>query len=98
MPCRGCDREVRLIDAHIVPRGLANITRGDQHNVILSPEARRETPQLGDVDRHILCGPCDARLGLFDECLIEVCRNYPRLERNCGQYFELPTVDADSFA
>ena len=93
----GCN-STDLIDAHIVPEGLAKFIREAHHNLILSKANTRKTPQLGDTDRHILCGDCDRVLGRYDEVLIEAARNFRRLHKNHGQIWTLPTVDAEDFS
>ena len=93
----GCN-STDLIDAHIVPQGHARFIRDAHHNLILSKTATRKTPQLGDTDRHILCGDCDRQLGAHDEVLIAAARDFRRLHKNLGQVWVLPSVDADKFA
>ena len=97
--CNGLDcEEISLCDAHIIPQGFARITRGSDHNVILTNQKRRTTPQLGEIDSYILCAACDGALGVFDKALIEAASNFRRVHRNNGTKWSLPTVSPDAFA
>jgi len=93
----GC-RSRDLIEAHIVPKGFARFIRQAHHNVILTKERTRRTPQLGVSDWNILCSKCDGWLGRYDDALLNAAKNFRRLHHNAGLVWELPDVNPDEFA
>ena len=100
MPCHGlnCTSE-QLIEAHIIPACFGRFIRGSDANVMMTPErVGVATPQLGEYDRDILCGPCDRILGLDDEYALGVCERFETDHRRLDQgIFELPGVDCERF-
>lgn len=100
MPCHGlnCTSE-ELVKAHIIPAGFGRFIRGADANVKMTPErVGVATPQLGEYDSDILCGPCDRFLGLNDEYVLGVCQRFESDHRKLVQdIFELPGVDCERF-
>lgn len=100
MPCHGfnCTSE-ELIEAHIIPACFGRFIRGSNANVKMTPErVGVATPQLGEYDREILCGPCDKVLGLDDEYALGICERFEADHQKLDQgVFELPGVDCERF-
>jgi hypothetical protein len=97
--CRGLDcMSTHLIDAHIIPEGFARFVRRDEHNVILTKQKTKTTPQLGDTDRSILCAECDRKLGVYDDALLRAAKNFKRMHKNTGTVWALPKANADQFS
>jgi hypothetical protein len=97
--CNGIDCESTILcEAHVIPRGFGRFTRGRHHNVILTMETTRTTPQLGIFDTELLCADCDNSLGAFDDVLIEAAVHFRRLHQNNGPIWSLPSIPPEQFA
>jgi hypothetical protein len=100
MPCHGlnCTSE-KLIKAHIIPACFGRFIRGADANVKMTPErVGVATPQLGEFDPAILCGPCDNILGRDDEYALGICERFEAdHQKLTGGGFELPGVDCERF-
>lgn len=89
----------KLINAHILPRGIADRVRRTFHNVSVTADgSRKAKAQLGIFDRGILCATCDAVLGRLDDYAIQVCDRVPKDLVSVGDLWALPSVDGDRYA
>jgi hypothetical protein len=102
MHCRapGCSSVV-FCKAHIVPRGFARLlsSPGGHNRAIHGTGADYAKQTLGDYDLGILCGPCDSKLGPYDDCAIDLCRSIPSTHRGRpGSIFAHEPFDGATFA
>jgi hypothetical protein len=69
MRCHLCEAQVPLIEAHIIPRPFFRAYgRGRGPRVISnSPGVNPKRAPAGFYDASILCGPCDRRIGVWDQ-------------------------------
>jgi len=70
MTCRLCERDVPLIQAHIIPRPFYRMSDATPSTAkVLSnrPGDHPKRVRTGFYDTGILCGPCDERIGIWDQ-------------------------------
>jgi len=100
MTCHGLNcNNPKLIGAHIVPRGFANLIRADRNSELLKVAddgVSKAFPQLGETDGNILCADCDGALGKHDGYAVDVCRKFKADDR--ADLFEDKSVDAERFS
>jgi len=100
MACHGLNcNNTKLIGAHIVPRGFANLIRADRNSELLKVAdggVSKAFPQLGETDGNILCADCDSALGKNDAYAVDVCRKFASDDR--ANLFEDNSVDAERFS
>jgi hypothetical protein len=65
--CRLCDKEKKLIKAHIIPDWAHRTLKQDNHLIYLSTGAKERKIQSGYWDNSILCRECDGDvIGQYD--------------------------------
>jgi hypothetical protein len=100
MTCRGHNcSNTKLIGAHIIPRGFANLIRADRNSELLKVAddgVSKAFPQLGETDGNILCADCDGALGKNDGYAVDVCRKFRADDRS--NLFEDKSVEAERFS
>jgi len=95
----GCE-EATLCNAHIVPRGFARrLSSPGGHNLAIRPDGSKKAKQpLGTFDSQILCGPCDSKLGVFDQYAIRFCDGLDATgDARTGTIFRHEQFDGDTF-
>lgn len=91
---------LNLIEAHIVPRGIARQQiRGGQYNLVVTAKcAKKARSQLGIFDTEILCAKCDNKLGYYDGYGLETCRKFATRATTDNVSWEMQNIDGDLFA
>ncbi|CAN5568592.1 hypothetical protein BH09GEM1_BH09GEM1_37980 [soil metagenome] len=91
MTCRLCKLDVPLIEAHIIPKPFFR-AYGDGRRApkLLSNSAgvRPKRVRTGFYDSGILCGPCDGRIGIWDQYGVDL------LIRQLGAFQPFPSSTA----
>lgn len=90
-----------LCRAHIIPQGFARTLSGHGgHNRVVRASGSKPANQpLGSFDTEILCGPCDARLGLLDGYAIEFSAGIASTPAmKLGTPYSVARFDGDHFA
>lgn len=104
MSCLLCERNVALINAHIIPKCIFSaVKQGNQHAVILKPGNSKftETTQSGFSDRKILCKDCDGKIGSLDDYANKIFGKKPDestiiIDLNGGRLgYHLPFIELD---
>jgi hypothetical protein len=105
MLCRFCERQKKLIDAHVIPQCLYAL-RKDRTKPMFTlskdPGVHPRRSQTGEYDQSILCADCDNKLGLWDEyacdLLVEkIPRQAVKTGPNGQQCYSLLSYDYDKF-
>ena len=70
MNCKGCNKKVKLVKAHIIPESFFRYLREDENTLKLVPTDKdhyvKKAP-IGIYDKDILCGECEAVFQDVDE-------------------------------
>ena len=70
MNCKGCNKKVKLVKAHIIPESFFRYLREDENTLKLVPTDKdhyvKKAP-IGIYDKEILCGECEAVFQDVDE-------------------------------
>jgi hypothetical protein len=56
----------KLINSHIIPDGFFDRIKANEPNIMLDETNHPKRAPKGVYDQHILCGPCDNRIGVWD--------------------------------
>jgi len=89
-----------LCRAHIVPQGFARVLSapGGHNRAVRSAGSKPANQPNGPFDTSILCGPCDERLGYFDDYGIAFCAGLPATGAELtGKAFRCVDFDSDRF-
>jgi hypothetical protein len=71
--CQFCLGDKKLIEAHIIPRGMYNLSGNLPLQIVsLGVDERPKKSWTGFYDKNILCGPCDGEIGKLDQHAAEV--------------------------
>ena len=71
--CKLCDRDRKLIDAHLIPRCMYDLEEKLPLAVVgIYSGDRPKRSQIGIYDQDILCAECDGKLGVLDEYACKV--------------------------
>ena len=77
--CRLCGKGVTLIEAHIIPQAFARDAQKNmskrQFLLVEKFQKNKRSLVTGYFDPEILYGPCDHKVGLWEENLITLFRN-----------------------
>jgi len=69
MICKLCDRETKLIKAHIIPEKFFICLRSEKKAPELHSNVKNVYPKripIGIYDKNILCAACDNKIGVWD--------------------------------
>jgi hypothetical protein len=66
MKCRFCEKESKLIKAHIIPEVFFRLARGDDMLTNISTGKRPQKSPIGAYDKGILCADCEKCFGEAD--------------------------------
>lgn len=76
MICKLCNKNRKLIKAHIIPRAIYELVKEgrDSHLVVVQnkDETFPKKSRIGFYDNSILCSDCDGRLGKYDDYGVRV--------------------------
>lgn len=103
-PCRLCNKQDKLISAHILPKQFfVDIKDKDNQDILISSsKGRGGITKNGITDNTILCQSCDNRLGIYDNEAIHFFRlDFSKYKRElkeddkAAHYYEIPQSDVN---